>query len=57
MRIEKILDRGEIARRDDQIVVEKNQNFAGRLADSAILDSAFARAGIVQMPMRGRRRL
>ena len=49
MRIEKSLDRVEIARRDGQIVVEENQDFSRRLCDCAILNAAFSGARFVQM--------
>ena len=49
MRIEEILNRLEIAQRDDQIVIEKNQDLAGRRRDCAILDTAFPGARFVQM--------
>ena len=49
MRIEEIFGRGEITRRDREIVVEEDQDFPRRLCDCAILDAAFSGARFVQM--------
>ena len=52
MRIEELLDRVEVSRRDDQIVVEKHQDFSRRLRDCAILNAALSGARFVQMRKR-----
>src|SRR5208282_2181437 len=49
MDVKELLDRLEIARRNDQIVVEKDQYFTSRLRDCAILNAAFSGARFVQM--------
>jgi hypothetical protein len=47
--IEKLFHRIEVARGDDQIVVEENQQLAGCIRNRAILDTAFSRLRFVQM--------